>query len=56
MLTTILLTCASWMSVAATAMPAQEPQGPDAVQVLEEARVAAQESGRNLFVYLEAPW
>ncbi len=56
MLTTILLTCASWLPAVPAAIPAQEPQAADAVEVLEAARVAAHESGRNLFVYLEAPW
>ncbi|MBC8404628.1 MAG: hypothetical protein H8E15_05355 [Planctomycetes bacterium] len=35
---------------------AQEVQGPNALEVLEQARLDAQQSGRNLFVYLEAPW
>jgi hypothetical protein len=66
MLSAILLVCASLLmpSVAPAASSApcalefapQEVQGPNAIEVLEQARLDAQQSGRNLFVYLEAPW
>ncbi|MDP7246308.1 MAG: hypothetical protein QF389_07005, partial [Planctomycetota bacterium] len=35
---------------------AQEETKADAFDVLEKARLEAAESGRNLFVHLEAPW
>ncbi|NQU47468.1 MAG: hypothetical protein HQ519_02375 [Planctomycetes bacterium] len=72
MLSAILLVCASSLmppvAPAASSVPsassaacaldiaAQEVQGPNALEVLELARLQAQQSGRNLFVYLEAPW
>jgi|ETNmetMinimDraft_15_1059895.scaffolds.fasta_scaffold569544_1 hypothetical protein len=34
----------------------QEPQAQSAIEVLNQAQKAAKDSGRILFVYLEAPW